>query len=168
MRTGPKPIQEATEHRSGLAVTLIPQHVEGVRTIGVVVHDALYSDVGLPRFRSTGARLGNALGTGDIRCRPSVKGGVVKVARMVGRGCVAALAMAAWGAAPAGAECVYAEVYVTREGDTPIWLLGENDPCIYATPWTWAVTDHGDLTRSGLPTGAPNGLHHDIRVPSPV
>ena len=72
------------------------------------------------------------------------------------------------GASPARAECVYAEVYVTREGDTPIWVVGENDPCIYPTPWTWAVTEQDDATSTNLPPGTPNGYYYDIRVPIPV
>lgn len=89
---------------------------------------------------------------------------------MIVRGGLAAMAVSLvgiGGAPPARADCVYAEVYVTREGDTPIWVVGENDPCITSTPWTWQISDDSDLTRTGLPNGTPNGYHRDMRVPLP-
>lgn len=89
------------------------------------------------------------------------------------RGCLAAAAFVVVGigtAPPAQADCVYAELYVTREGDTPIWVVGENDPCITPTPWTWFYTENSDFTwtLTALPDGAPNGYHYDIRLPLPV
>lgn len=95
----------------------------------------------------------------------------MKVGRTIVRGCLMAAAASVVGmgaAPPAHADCVYAELYVTREGNTPIWVVGENDPCITPTYWTWGVTDDSDFTRTGLPNGTPNGYHYDIRVPLPV
>lgn len=96
----------------------------------------------------------------------------MRIGRMVMRGGLAGMAVVALGlgpgAAPASAECVYAEFYVTRANDTPIWVVGENDPCLYPTPWTWGILLPGDSTQGGLPDGTPNGYHRDIRVPLPV
>lgn len=95
----------------------------------------------------------------------------MSIRRMVGRACVGAggLVVAAGSmAAPAKADCVYAEAYVTVEGGDPIYLVGENDPCITQTDWGWAVLVPGKMTKGGLPNGTPNGYFIDIRVPSPV
>ncbi len=97
----------------------------------------------------------------------------MRIRRTIVRGGLAAMAVSLvgiGGAPPAQADCVYAEVYVTREGDTPIWVAGENDPCITSTPWTWFFVDSVDftMTLTGHPDGAPNGYHRDIRVPLPV
>jgi hypothetical protein len=67
----------------------------------------------------------------------------------------------------ARAECVYAEAYVTREGDTPVYVIGENDPCVTPTPWYQEVFLPLDGHQNGLPTGAPNGFLIDLRVPVP-
>ena len=92
--------------------------------------------------------------------------------RTIVGGCLVGVAASLVGvgaAPPAQADCVYAELYVTREGDTPIWVVGEHDPCLTPTPWTWQVADSVDftLTLTGHPDGAPNGYHRDIRVPLP-
>ncbi len=87
------------------------------------------------------------------------------------RGWVAATTLAAGlglGAAPAGADCLYAEFYVTREGESPVHVLGENDPCVTSTYWTWFLLVPGNATQPGLPAGSPNGYHLDVRVPLPL
>lgn len=68
----------------------------------------------------------------------------------------------------ASADCVYAEFYVTRQDAPPVWVVGENDPCLTETPWSWGLLLPGDVTKSGLPSGSPNGYHRDIRIPLPV
>ena len=95
----------------------------------------------------------------------------MRIRRTIVRGGLAAMAVSLvgiGGAPPARADCVYAEFYVSREGDTPIWVIGENDPCITSTPWTWGAGGPGDTTQSGLPQGTPNGYYLDIRIPLPV
>lgn len=70
--------------------------------------------------------------------------------------------------APAGAECVYAVVYVTRVGEEAIYVHGP-EGCIYPTPWNQAVflPGHFTLTHPAPPPGAPNGYFIDIRIPVP-
>ena len=76
-----------------------------------------------------------------------------------------ALAAVVGGAAPASADCVYAVVYVTRQGDPPVYV---SNGCVYSTPWTWFVSPNSNGTTGGLPQHSPNGYFLDIRVPSPV
>lgn len=95
----------------------------------------------------------------------------MSIGRMVGRACVAAGAVAVTGgmtAVPAQADCVYVEAYVTVEGGAPIYVAGEDDPCITETEWTWLTVMPGGVRKGGLPEGTPNGFVVDIRVPSPV
>ena len=68
---------------------------------------------------------------------------------------------------PAGAECVYAVVYVTRENAPPMYLAGENDPCLTPTPWYQEIYVPSDGHVPGTPAGAPNGYFVDLRVPVP-
>jgi hypothetical protein len=70
-------------------------------------------------------------------------------------------------ARPADAECLYAVVYVTREGDSPVYVVGENDPCLTPTPWYQEITLPSGGHTDGMPTGAPNGYFVDLRVPVP-
>ena len=70
-------------------------------------------------------------------------------------------------APPADAECVHAVVYVTRENDTPVYVVGENDPCLTPTPWYQEITLPSGGHADGMPTGAPNGYFVDLRVPVP-
>lgn len=67
----------------------------------------------------------------------------------------------------AHAECVYAVVYVTREGDSPLYVVGENDPCLTQTAYTQEVFVPTDGDTGGMPQGAPNGYFVDLRVPVP-
>lgn len=76
-----------------------------------------------------------------------------------------AVASVVGGAVPASADCVYAVVYVTREGDPPVYV---SNGCVQSTPWTWIVSPHSSGWTGGLPQHAPNGYFFDIRVPSPV
>ncbi|HEX9970076.1 MAG TPA: hypothetical protein VGB03_08050, partial [Acidimicrobiales bacterium] len=65
----------------------------------------------------------------------------MSIRRMVGRACVAAggLVVAAGAtAAPAQADCVYVDAYVTVQGGDSVYLAGENDPCLTQTDWGWA------------------------------
>lgn len=71
-------------------------------------------------------------------------------------------------APPARADCVYAEFYISRQDADPLWVVGEHDPCLTDTPWSWGLLLPGDVTKTGLPSGAPNGYHHDVRIPLPV
>jgi hypothetical protein len=65
---------------------------------------------------------------------------------------------------PADAECVYAEVYVTREQAAPVYV---NNGCVVPTPWYQEVFLPGHLTLTNLPPGTPNGYFVDIRIPIP-
>jgi hypothetical protein len=67
----------------------------------------------------------------------------------------------------ARSACVDAEIYVTRQGQDPVFVYGEHDPCVTPTPWNHSFTHHGELTRTGLPDGAPNGYWVDLRIPAP-
>lgn len=67
----------------------------------------------------------------------------------------------------ARAECLDAVVYVTRQGDSPVYVHGEHDPCVTQTPWDQTVTYHGELTDTGMPAGSPNGYWFDLHVPVP-
>ena len=78
----------------------------------------------------------------------------------------AVLAGTVLGAPPADAECVHALVYVTRQDQPPIYVLGP-DPCLYETPWHQVVFVPSGLTVTNLPPGTPNGYVVDIRIPVP-
>jgi hypothetical protein len=69
--------------------------------------------------------------------------------------------------ARAAGECVHAVVYVTREGEPPVWVAGEQDPCLTPTPWYQEIVFPSDSHNDGMPTGAPNGYFVDLRVPVP-
>lgn len=70
-------------------------------------------------------------------------------------------------AGPADAECVYAVVYVTREGEPPVYVVGENDPCVTQTDYSQEFFLPLDGTTPGMPAGAPNGYFVDLRIPVP-
>jgi len=67
----------------------------------------------------------------------------------------------------AGAECLHAVVYVTRQGAPPVYVAGQNDPCLAPTGYSQEVFLPVDGGTGGLPTGAPNGFFVDLRVPVP-
>lgn len=67
----------------------------------------------------------------------------------------------------AHADCLNAVIYVTRAGEAPTYVHGEHDPCVTETPWNQSYTYHGELTRPGLPLGAPNGYWIDLGIPAP-
>jgi len=86
-----------------------------------------------------------------------------------GRWVVALVAMSAVlvPGTPADAECVYAVVYVTRENAPPVYVAGENDPCLTPTPWYQEVFVPTDGHIPETPDGVPNGYFVDLRVPVP-
>lgn len=66
----------------------------------------------------------------------------------------------------ARADCVYVELYVTRENADPIHPLGE-DPCRYPTDWGTTTNPLSEHSRTGMPDGAPNGYYFKVGVPIP-
>lgn len=87
--------------------------------------------------------------------------------RLFGVGAAAAIGVIGPVAPQARAECLDAVVYVTRQGEDPVYLHGESDPCVTQTPWDHTFTHHGEFTDTGMPNGAPNGYWVDLRVPAP-
>lgn len=71
-------------------------------------------------------------------------------------------------APPAHAECVYAQAYITRQGEPPVYVVGESDPCLAPTDWSWGLLVPGSATKEGQPHGAPNGYGFEVRVPMAV
>lgn len=71
-------------------------------------------------------------------------------------------------AAPAAAECVYADAWVSWSGGgttevTP-WPQGY---CLVATPWTYAAEPYANDQEQNVPTGVPNGGGVQAGVTSP-
>jgi hypothetical protein len=67
---------------------------------------------------------------------------------------------------PAAADCLYLVVYVSREGEAPLYPTGPGG-CVQDTPWAHVVIVPSSFGWDGVPQGAPNGYFVDLRVPLP-
>lgn len=69
-------------------------------------------------------------------------------------------------ASPARAQCLQADIYVTRSSAPPTYLSGPNS-CVVPTPWNQTENLYGQQSQGGLPTGTPNGAGFNVWVPAP-
>jgi len=89
------------------------------------------------------------------------------ISRRTGVAAIVGLALAQGGQVPAAAECLYVDVYVTRQDATPIYPVGPGG-CRASTGWKQRVSVPASYqTVYGLPPGAPNGYYLELRVPVP-
>lgn len=70
------------------------------------------------------------------------------------------------GVEPVEADCLYADVYVERQGASTVYPVGE-DPCLTPTPGTWLLLVGPVDVGHDVPDGAPKRVFVDIRVPLP-
>ena len=68
---------------------------------------------------------------------------------------------------PAKADCLQADVYLTREDTTPTYLNGPNS-CVVPTPWPRANRVYGEEQQENtLPPGHVNGAGVNVWIPLP-
>lgn len=73
------------------------------------------------------------------------------------------------GAQPdAKAECLYLKAYVKRKNAAPIWVYGEHNPCVTATPWPYLFEyEDNDTTTLIGPDGTYGGSYIQAKFPVP-